>query len=77
MARERVGSRAMMLAGAKSSRALAGHTGVHGVTAAGDAEKRMGWFVGWQGEVAIAVLAKNYDPAAVAGEFFTAIRDSP
>lgn len=68
---------AMMLAGAKSSRALAGHTGVHGVTAAGDAEKRMGWFVGWQGEVAIAVLAKNYDPAAVAGEFFTAIRDSP
>ncbi|MEU4231193.1 penicillin-binding transpeptidase domain-containing protein [Nonomuraea sp. NPDC026600] len=68
---------AMMLAGAKSSRALAGHTGVHGVTAAGDAEKHMGWFVGWQGEVAIAVLTKNYDPAAVAGEFFSALRDSP
>ncbi|MBT2224693.1 penicillin-binding transpeptidase domain-containing protein [Nonomuraea sp. NEAU-A123] len=68
---------AMMLAGAKSSRALAGHTGVHGVTAAGDTEKHMGWFVGWQGEVAIAVLTKNYDPAAVAGEFFTAVRDSP
>jgi cell division protein FtsI/penicillin-binding protein 2 len=68
---------AMMLAGAKSSRALAGHTGVHGVTAAGDTEKHMGWFVGWQGEVAIAVLTKNYDPAAVAGEFFTALRDSP
>ncbi|MFG1689930.1 penicillin-binding transpeptidase domain-containing protein [Nonomuraea sp. NPDC049269] len=68
---------AMMLAGAKSSRALAGHTGVHGVTAAGDSEKHMGWFVGWQGEVAIAVLTKNYDPAAVAGEFFSALRDSP
>ncbi|MFD1542087.1 penicillin-binding transpeptidase domain-containing protein [Nonomuraea guangzhouensis] len=68
---------AMMLAGAKSSRALAGHTGVHGVTAAGDAEKHLGWFVGWQGEVAIAVLTKNYDPAAVAGEFFSALRDSP
>ena len=36
----------------------------------------MGWFVGWQGEVAIAVLAENYDPAAVAGEFFAGLRDA-
>jgi cell division protein FtsI/penicillin-binding protein 2 len=67
---------AMMLAGATGSPAQAGRGQVYGVTAAGDQEKRMGWFVGWQGDVAIAVLAKNYDPAAVAGDFFSGLRDA-
>ncbi|MEU7747866.1 penicillin-binding transpeptidase domain-containing protein [Nonomuraea sp. NPDC049158] len=66
---------AMMLAGATGSPAQAGRGQVYGVTAAGDQEKRMGWFVGWQGDVAIAVLTKNYDPAAVAGDFFSGLRD--
>ncbi|MEV6154745.1 penicillin-binding transpeptidase domain-containing protein [Nonomuraea sp. NPDC052129] len=67
---------AMMLAGATGSPAQAGRGQVYGVTAAGDQEKRMGWFVGWQGDVAIAVMAKNYDPAAVAGDFFSGLRDA-
>ncbi|MEU7832331.1 MULTISPECIES: penicillin-binding transpeptidase domain-containing protein [unclassified Nonomuraea] len=66
----------MMLAGATGSPAQAGRGQVYGVTAAGDQEKRMGWFVGWQGDVAIAVMAKNYDPAAVAGDFFSGLRDA-
>ncbi|MFD0665989.1 hypothetical protein [Thermocatellispora tengchongensis] len=28
------------------------------------------WFIGWQGDVAIAVMANGTDPAAVAGRFF-------
>ncbi|GAA2642011.1 penicillin-binding transpeptidase domain-containing protein [Nonomuraea recticatena] len=37
--------------------------------------KNQAWFVGWQGDVAVAVLAENADPAAYAGRFFAAIRD--
>ncbi|MEV0619500.1 penicillin-binding transpeptidase domain-containing protein [Nonomuraea sp. NPDC050404] len=61
----------MMRAGALGTPAQAGKGKVYGVTAvAGD---QQGWFVGWQGDVAIAVLAKNYNPAAVAGNFFAAL----
>ncbi|NUP03176.1 MAG: penicillin-binding protein [Nonomuraea sp.] len=69
---------AMMRAGATGSPAQTGGGTVYGVRAtAGTQDKPMTWFVGWQGDVAIAVLAKNYDAAAVAGGFFSALRDSP
>ncbi|GAA3189644.1 penicillin-binding transpeptidase domain-containing protein [Nonomuraea roseoviolacea] len=67
---------AMMQAGAKGSPAQAGRGQVYGVSAAaGDESSRQRWFVGWQGDLAIAVLAKNYNPAAIAGDFFGALRD--
>ncbi|NUW41132.1 penicillin-binding transpeptidase domain-containing protein [Nonomuraea rhodomycinica] len=67
---------AMMQAGAKGSPAQAGKGQVYGVSAAaGDEGSRQRWFVGWQGDVAVAVLAKNYNPAAIAGDFFGALRD--
>ncbi|MFI6791762.1 penicillin-binding transpeptidase domain-containing protein [Nonomuraea sp. NPDC050383] len=67
---------AMMRAGAAGTPAQAGDGTVYGVTApAGEEESRQRWFVGWQGDLAIAVLAKSYDPAAIAGEFFGALRD--
>ncbi|WP_219470956.1 penicillin-binding transpeptidase domain-containing protein [Nonomuraea rhizosphaerae] len=66
---------AMMRAGATGTAAQVGREPVYGVRDPGVQDKRVGWFVGWQGEVAIAVLTKNYDPAAVAGEFFSALRD--
>jgi hypothetical protein len=34
------------------------------------------WFVGWQGDLAIAVYTQNYNPAAVAGSFFASVGDS-
>lgn len=40
------------------------------------AGKAQSWFVGWQGDVAVAVLIENGDPAAVAGRFFGGLRDS-
>lgn len=67
---------AMMRAGAAGTPAQAGSGRVYGVTApAGEESSRQRWFVGWQGDVAIAVLARNYDPAAVAGAFFASLRD--
>ncbi|MEV0202621.1 penicillin-binding transpeptidase domain-containing protein [Nonomuraea sp. NPDC050691] len=66
----------MMQAGAKGSPAQAGSGRVYGVSApTGDEDSKQRWFVGWQGDLAIAVLAKNYNPAAIAGSFFGALRD--
>ncbi|MBB5962043.1 penicillin-binding transpeptidase domain-containing protein [Planomonospora venezuelensis] len=51
---------------------------VHGITAAVSREgKQLSWFVGWQGDVAVAVLVEGSDPgagAAVAGRFFQNLR---
>ncbi|MBN6052604.1 penicillin-binding protein [Nonomuraea sp. RK-328] len=67
---------AMMQAGAKGSPAQAGKGQVYGVSAsAGEEGSRQRWFVGWQGDLAVAVLAKNYNPAAIAGSFFGALGD--
>ncbi|MEV4071262.1 penicillin-binding transpeptidase domain-containing protein [Nonomuraea fuscirosea] len=64
----------MMRAGAAGTPAQAGKGKVYGVTAyAGDQQT---WFVGWQGDVAIAVLAKNYNAGAVAGSFFAGLGSS-
>ncbi|MEW9547154.1 penicillin-binding transpeptidase domain-containing protein [Nonomuraea sp. NPDC050783] len=65
---------AMMRAGAAGTAAQAGRARVHGVTAT--AGNQMTWFVGWQGDLAIAVLSKNYNAGAVAGGFFSALRTS-
>lgn len=69
---------AMMRAGAAGGPAAQTSGGtVYGVRAtAGTQDKPMTWFVGWQGSVAVAVLAKNYDAAAVAGSFFSGLRDA-
>ncbi len=65
---------AMMRAGAAGTPAQAGKGKVYGVTAsAGDQQT---WFVGWQGDVALAVLAKNYNAGAVAGSFFAGLGSS-
>jgi hypothetical protein len=65
--------RPMMRAGAFGTPAQAGKGKVYGVTAtAGD---QLTWFVGWQGDVAVAVLSKNYNASAVAGGFFQALQD--
>ncbi|MEU8252273.1 penicillin-binding transpeptidase domain-containing protein [Nonomuraea sp. NPDC048916] len=65
---------AMMRAGAAGTPAQTGRGRVYGVAApAGDEGSRQAWFVGWQGDIAIAVLARNYDPAAVAGDFFATL----
>nr|WP_055506702.1 penicillin-binding transpeptidase domain-containing protein [Nonomuraea pusilla] len=65
---------AMMRAGAAGTPAQAGTGKVYGVRAtAGTQDKPMTWFVGWQGDLAVAVLARNYDAAAVAGGFFGAL----
>ncbi|MGI5283735.1 penicillin-binding transpeptidase domain-containing protein [Nonomuraea polychroma] len=65
--------RPMMRAGAFGTPAQAGKATVYGVTAtAGD---QMTWFVGWQGDVAIAVLSKNYNASAVAGGFFAGLQN--
>ncbi|KAB8197549.1 penicillin-binding protein [Nonomuraea phyllanthi] len=65
----------MMRAGAMGTSAQAGKGRVYGVKAT--AGNQYTWFVGWQGEVAVAVLAKNYDAAAEAGGFFAALQNSP
>ncbi|MEV4219927.1 penicillin-binding transpeptidase domain-containing protein [Nonomuraea sp. NPDC049725] len=68
----------MMKAGAQGTPAQAGRGRVYGVRAtAADKDKQLGWFVGWQGEIAIAALTRNHDPSAVAGSFFAALNDSP
>ncbi|MFG1698423.1 penicillin-binding transpeptidase domain-containing protein [Nonomuraea sp. NPDC049309] len=61
----------MMRAGAAGTPAQAGKSKVYGITAT--AEGGLTWWVGWQGDVAVAVLAKNHDAAAVAGDFFAAL----
>ncbi|MFG6197332.1 penicillin-binding transpeptidase domain-containing protein [Nonomuraea sp. JJY05] len=63
----------MMAAGATGTPAQAGKGRVYGVTAT--AGSQMKWFVGWQGDVAVAVLARNHDAGAVAGSFFSALRN--
>jgi cell division protein FtsI/penicillin-binding protein 2 len=40
----------------------------------------LSWFVGWQGDLAVAVMAQKNDPqgaSAIAGTFFTAARPAP
>ncbi|MFC4115376.1 penicillin-binding transpeptidase domain-containing protein [Nonomuraea zeae] len=66
--------RTMMRAGAAGTVAQAGRGKVYGVksTAGGG----LTWFVGWQGDVAIAVLVKDYDAGAVAGSFFAGLGNS-
>ncbi|SEG65644.1 Cell division protein FtsI/penicillin-binding protein 2 [Nonomuraea solani] len=65
----------MMRAGAAGTPAQGGKGKVYGVTAtAGDQQT---WFVGWQGDVAIAVLAKSYNAGAVAGSFFAGLGSRP
>jgi len=69
---------AMMKAGAVGTPAQAGRGRVHGVTArSADQKQQPSWFVGWQGDVAIAVITRAYDPAALAGSFFAALDDRP
>ncbi|MFI7450903.1 penicillin-binding transpeptidase domain-containing protein [Nonomuraea sp. NPDC049714] len=66
----------MMRAGSVGTPAQNGRDRVYGVTAKGVGEDRqMAWFVGWQGDVAVAALTRSYDPAAVAGYFFAALDD--
>jgi cell division protein FtsI/penicillin-binding protein 2 len=52
---------------------------VHGITAVATRDRKpMAWFVGWQGDVAVAVLTASEDPtagAAVAGRFFRGPHD--
>ncbi|WP_327087306.1 penicillin-binding transpeptidase domain-containing protein [Nonomuraea sp. NBC_01738] len=66
----------MMRAGVASAPAAqAGAGKVYGVAATvPDGNQQLTWFVGWQGDVAVAVLAKNDDAAATAGRFFGALR---
>ncbi|WP_247815788.1 penicillin-binding transpeptidase domain-containing protein [Actinomadura luzonensis] len=64
----------MMRAGALGTPAQAGRAPVYGVTAT--AGNQLTWFVGWQGDLAVAVLSKNYNAGAVAGGFFSALRTS-
>ncbi|MGN9836941.1 penicillin-binding transpeptidase domain-containing protein [Nonomuraea sp. H19] len=64
----------MMRAGAAGTPAQAGKGTVYGVRAT--AGNQLTWFVGWQGDVAIAVLSKNYGADAVAGSFFAGLRNS-
>ncbi|MFE3453383.1 penicillin-binding transpeptidase domain-containing protein [Nonomuraea sp. NPDC059194] len=70
---------AMMRAGVTSGTAAAAATGgepVSGITAPVTGKSRkQAWFVGWQGDVAVAVLAEDTDPAAYAGRFFSALRN--
>src|SRR5690606_209976 len=63
--------RSFMRAGVTSGSAAAAATAgapVHGITSAPVGGRS--WFIGWQGEVAVAVLTEGGDPAAVAGAFF-------
>ncbi|MDA0632864.1 penicillin-binding transpeptidase domain-containing protein [Nonomuraea sp. MCN248] len=68
---------AMMRAGAQGTPAQAGSGRVHGVASAPTGKDNNAWFVGWQGDLAISVYTRAYDPAAVAGSFFAAVGDSP
>ena len=79
--------RAMMREGVKSGSAKAAAAGrepVYGVAAeVTHTEKKqstqLSWFIGWQGDLAVAVMVKKGDPAAaaaVAGNFFAAARSA-
>jgi len=68
-----------------SAKAAAGGRGrVYGIAAeAAHVENkqsvRLSWFIGWQGDLAVAVMAKRGDPATaagVAGNFFSAVRSA-
>lgn len=65
----------MMRAGTSGTAhaAQAGSSKVYGVSST---VKDLTWFVGWQGDVAVAVLARNSDAAAVAGRFFGGLGSS-
>ncbi|WP_214321033.1 penicillin-binding transpeptidase domain-containing protein [Nonomuraea sediminis] len=67
--------KSMMRAGTSGTAraAQAGSSPVYGVSST---VKDLTWFVGWQGDVAVAVLAKNSDAAAVAGRFFGSLGSS-
>lgn len=71
---KRIGAlRSLMRAGVTSGTArTANATGapVYGITSA--ASDNRSWFIGWQGDVAVAVLAEGTDPAAIASRFFHA-----
>lgn len=67
---------AMMKAGAQGTPAQAGRGRVYGVASAPVGKDNSAWFVGWQGDLAIAVYTQNYNPAAVAGSFFASVGDS-
>ncbi len=73
--------RSLMRAGVTSGSARAAAAPgdpVHGITAAASAGgKPLSWFIGWQGDVAVAVLLENPNSAAgaiVAGRFFQNLR---
>ncbi|WP_237110641.1 penicillin-binding transpeptidase domain-containing protein [Nonomuraea sp. MG754425] len=70
--------RAMMRAGVTTGSAAAAASDgeeVSGITAPVTGKRRgQAWFVGWQGDVAVAVIAENANPAAYAGRFFQAQR---
>lgn len=68
---------AMMRAGVTHAPAAqAGAGTVYGVAATVPGQnQQLGWFVGWQGDVAVAVLTRNSDPAGAAGRFFGALRN--
>ncbi|GAA2906427.1 hypothetical protein GCM10010517_72630 [Streptosporangium fragile] len=65
--------RAGVTAGSARAAAAPGDP-VHGITAAASqGQKPLAWFVGWQGDIAVAVLTQSADPtasASVAGRFF-------
>ncbi|GGL08565.1 penicillin-binding transpeptidase domain-containing protein [Planomonospora parontospora] len=73
--------RSLMRAGVTSGSARAAAAPgdpVHGVTAAASADgKQLSWFVGWQGDVAVAALVQSSDSTAgavAAGRFFRNLR---
>ncbi|MGC5013258.1 penicillin-binding transpeptidase domain-containing protein [Streptosporangium sp. DT93] len=72
--------RAGVVAGSARAAAAPGDP-VHGITATVlQKRKPYAWFVGWQGDVAVAVLMQSSDPAAgaaVAGRFFQGLSVTP
>jgi cell division protein FtsI/penicillin-binding protein 2 len=69
--------RAGVTSGTAGAASLPGER-VYGIASAPfatDKHKRLQWFVGWHGEVAVAVLAADADPAAIAGNFFRGIQN--
>ncbi|GLW05294.1 penicillin-binding protein [Microtetraspora sp. NBRC 13810] len=63
--------RSLMRAGVTSGSARTANASgpaVHGISTG--ATGPHSWFIGWQGDVAVAVLADRVDPAAIAGSFF-------
>ncbi|MEV0829208.1 penicillin-binding transpeptidase domain-containing protein [Nonomuraea rubra] len=68
---------AMMRAGVTTGSAAAAASDgeeVSGITAPVTGKgKNQAWFVGWQGDVAVAVIAENANPAAYAGRLFSTL----